>query len=224
MGPAQPLIEVETEFLQSLGDVGSIILNMLIAALLGALLAFHPQRLRRSTGVIDWEMRKSQILLCVAASIMVVIIEGSLERAFALAGLGAFIRFRTAVRNPLDVALIFVLIAIGMGCGLGYVKFAALATAFIFVLVFVLNVHESRYTERWEIKTQGGTPEESRLAFERLASNQGYRIELLDLNLAKKVFTCRFRPPNTVEVSRMDHVFQGALTSRPDAVVWNRLE
>jgi uncharacterized membrane protein YhiD involved in acid resistance len=210
--------------MQSWWDVGRLVVNLSIATVLGSIIALHPQRLRRAGSDIDWEMRKSQILLCVAAAIIIIIIEGSLARAFALAGLGSFIRFRTAVRNPLDVALIFGLITIGMSCGLGYTQFAAVCTLFIFVLIYVLNFHEPRYTQVWEVKTQGGAAEQCREGFEKLAAAERMRIDQLNLNLSKRVFVCRFRPPFGVDIPEIDRRFQGLLPTIPEAVQWNRLE
>ena len=53
-----------------------------------------------------------------AGALLVVVIGDSLARAFGLVGLGTFIRFRAGVKDPRDVAILFVMIGVGMACGL----------------------------------------------------------------------------------------------------------
>lgn len=204
-------------------SIGQILFQMTIATLLGAVIAFHPQRFR-TKGEIDWEMKKAQILICLAGAMLVLIIGDSLARAFGLVGLGSFIRFRTAVSNPLEVAILFALIVVGMACGLGFLWLAAICTGFVFVLIYALNLHEPQFVEEWEVRTQGGASDVCRRKFEALAGEQGFRITRLNLNVLKNVFTCRFRPPDTVNVNEIDEVFQTSLDPRPDAVLWNKLE
>jgi hypothetical protein len=90
------------------------------------------------------ESIKAQIIICMAGAAMTTVIgtgEGSSARAFALLGIGSFIRFRTAVKSPADTAILFLLIIIGMACGVGYFIPALLATMVLMAVVFLL--------ERW---------------------------------------------------------------------------
>jgi Domain of unknown function (DUF4956) len=201
----------------------SLLLNLLIAAALGSLIAFHPLRLGRKGGK-DWEMKKCQILICVLGVILVQIVAGELALAFALVGVGSFIRFRTPVQNPLEGAIIFVQIMIGMACGGHEYTLALVFTATIFTLLLVLNVRVELYTELWEVKTQGGTADRCRVQFETLAGQSKFRIERLNLKLQTRVFTCRFRPPGTVDVSAIDRRYLEMLEQPPEAIQWNRIE
>ncbi|MBN1476836.1 DUF4956 domain-containing protein [Candidatus Sumerlaeota bacterium] len=201
----------------------ALLINLIIASILGSLIAFHPLRLGRNGGV-DWEMKKCQILICVLGVILVQIVAGELALAFALVGVGSFIRFRTPVQNPLEGAIIFVQIMIGMACGGHNYTLALVFTASIFVLLLVLNVREELYTELWEVKTQGGAADRCRVQFETLAGQSRFRIERLNLKLQTHVFTCRFRPPGTVDVASFDRRYRGMLEQHPDAIQWNRLE
>ncbi|MBN1476001.1 MgtC/SapB family protein [Candidatus Sumerlaeota bacterium] len=205
-----------------MSDLPHLMLNLVIAALLGALIAFHPLRLRRDAN-IDWEMKKCQILICILGVILVEIVAGELALAFALVGVGSFIRFRTAVQNPLEGAIIFVQVMIGMACGGNEYWMAVVFTGFVFALLLVLNVRAEQYTELWEVKTQGGTADHCRAMFEQLATAEHYRIERLNLKLMSQVFVCRFRPPSTVDVPAIDQEFLGLLESKPDAIQWNCL-
>jgi hypothetical protein len=207
----------------SWADVGGFVFNLVVATLLGALIAFHPQRLRRS-GETDWDMKKSQVLICVMGVILVQIIRDNLALAFGLVGIGSFIRFRTAISNPVEGAIIFVQIMIGMACGGEDYWLAAVFTLFIFILLSALNIREPQHVQLWEVKTQGGTADQCRTAFERLAIEQNFRIERLNLNIDRNTFSCRFRPAAVFNVPTLDKRFTSALSPIPKAVLWNRID
>jgi hypothetical protein len=117
-----------------------MLLRLALAGVVGALLALHPMR-RRAAGKGKRARRiiQTQIILTVAAALMVIVISDSFERAMGLVGLGSFIRFRNVVSNPVETALIFVHIGLGMACGLGQFTIVFVGTiAFAVVLVPVL--------------------------------------------------------------------------------------
>lgn len=203
--------------------VGQLLLNLLIATFLGALIAFHPQRLRRGFE-IDWDMKKSQVLICVMGVILVQIIRDNLALAFGLVGIGSFIRFRTAISNPVEGAIIFVQIMIGMACGASDYWLAGIFTGFVFILLSALNIREPSHQQLWEVKTQGGAADQCRLAFEKLAGEHNCRIERLNLDLSRQMFVCRFRPAATLDVPVMDKAFRASLGAPPGSVLWNRID
>ena len=115
-----------------------ILISLSLAAVLGALIAYHPWRQIEVDGPVkDRELKKTLILIAVAGAIMVALIQGSLERAFGLVGLGSFVRYRTSLRNPADLSIIFILIGLGMACGLQFYEFAITITGFIYLLLFM---------------------------------------------------------------------------------------
>ncbi len=122
--------------------------RFLAAALVGAVLALHPARIRHQWGKnLDWSTVESQILLTVAGAIMVVMVGESLPRAFGLLGLGSLIRFRVTMNSPRDTALLLVLIGLGMGCGTRLYPIVGLATVFVFLLLFLLEFGRQRQRE-----------------------------------------------------------------------------
>lgn len=59
---------------------------------------------------------------------VMLIIGSNIARAFSLVGALSIIRFRNAVKDPRDVAFIFLVMAIGMACGTGFYAIACLLT------------------------------------------------------------------------------------------------
>ena len=76
----------------------------------------------------------------VAGALMVSVIGDNMARAFGLVGLGAFIRFRSGIKDPRDAAVMFVMIGIGMACGLGAIPMALVAAVFCGVVLTLFDV------------------------------------------------------------------------------------
>ncbi len=77
---------------------------------------------------------QSFFLFASLSSIMTMIIGNNIARAFGLIGALSIIRFRNALKSPIDAVYIFWSLAIGMACGTGYY----LAAVFITLIVSIL--------------------------------------------------------------------------------------
>jgi uncharacterized membrane protein YhiD involved in acid resistance len=110
-----------------------ILFRLFCAFGLGTFVAHRPWRplVGRRAPRLQTDTAQTQSIIAVAGALLVVVIGDSLARAFGLVGLGTFIRFRAGVKDPRDVAILFVMIGIGMACGLGLVGIAALGTLFV---------------------------------------------------------------------------------------------
>lgn len=175
-----------------------ILESLTLSSIIGALIAYHPKRQYESDGpVSEREMRITQILICVAGTIMVVMIQDSLARAFGLVGLGSFIRYRTALRNPFDLAIIFILIGLGMACGMGLqepemYRFAISITAFIYILLYVLAYVGSSYKYRWQLRIDTTNPSMVEKVFREIANQRNYRILRIRKSREAGRFRCSF--------------------------------
>lgn len=128
--PGSPLYIART---LTLAHAIDILARLGCAFLLGALIAYRPwRRLSRGrNGAVPTETAQAQTIIAVAGALLVIVIGDSLARAFGLVGLGTFIRFRAGIKDPRDVAVLFMMIGIGMACGLGLVGTATVGTFFV---------------------------------------------------------------------------------------------
>ncbi|MFC1888228.1 MgtC/SapB family protein [Thermodesulfobacteriota bacterium] len=118
----------------------SLLIRLVFAAILGAVVALHPTRLLRGELTKKkLDTLKAQILICIAGAMLVILIEGAVERAFGLLGLGSFIRFRTSVKDPRETAIMFLLIGLGMAAGLEMYWVGVFGALFLFVILFPLE-------------------------------------------------------------------------------------
>jgi len=159
-----------------------ILARLVVAALLGAFLGYRVWRRFLPHALPPTrETAQAQTLIAVAGALMVVVIGHSTARAFGLVGLGAFIRFRSGIKDPRDAAVMFVMIGVGMACGLGAVPMAVVATLFAGM---VLAVFDAGRRARLRMVRLAIAVEDPRHAFERIrAALPGARaVELPNTN------------------------------------------
>jgi hypothetical protein len=130
--------------------------NLLLAAVLGAVIAYHPKHLQTADTFEEIEATQIYILYAVIGSITgILVVQYGMAVGFVLFGIGALIRFRTVLRSAsLTGRLIFVTL-IGLSCGLDLPHVAVLVTLFGFVLIFFLD---ARFTFRIFVR---GLPRDS---------------------------------------------------------------
>jgi Domain of unknown function (DUF4956) len=160
----------------------TILVRLMVAAILGASVAYRLWRkLIPAALPPSRESAQAQTLIAVAGALMVAVIGDSMARAFGLVGLGAFIRFRSGIKDPRDAAVMFVMIGIGMACGLGAVPIAVVATLFV---GGILTLFDAGYRARPRMARLAISVNDPRLAFQyiRAAFPTARIVELPNTN------------------------------------------
>ena len=159
----------------TLRHVVLVSLRFLLAAALGAVVAYRPWR-RFLTRVppVPRETAQAQTLIAMAGAIMVSIIGDSQALAFGLVGLGGFIRFRSGIKDTRDAAVMFVMIGLGMACGLGAMGVALAAAAFAMVILGFFDAFGTTKPTRVQLAI---TVEDARGSFPAIRDTfQGARV------------------------------------------------
>ena len=81
----------------------------------------------------------SMILLGTVVSLIMAVIGNSLARAFGAIGALSLIRFRSAIKDPLDLVQLFMAISIGMTTGSGHFVIACGATIIFGIFLAVAD-------------------------------------------------------------------------------------
>jgi uncharacterized membrane protein YhiD involved in acid resistance len=81
----------------------------------------------------------SIIFLSVITSLVIMIIGNNLARAFGLVGALSIIRFRTAIKDTVDIVYIFLSLTIGMASGVGYHKLAITGTIVLTIIFLIFS-------------------------------------------------------------------------------------
>ena len=79
------------------------------------------------------------VILCLTITFIMEVVGNSVARAFSLAGALSIVRFRNAIKETEDIAVIFLVMAIGLACGSGFFVIAGIATTFILIVWFGLK-------------------------------------------------------------------------------------
>jgi uncharacterized membrane protein YhiD involved in acid resistance len=140
--------------------LAAILVRLLCAFALGALIAYRPWRhlLPNRVRRVLPETAQAQTIIAVSGALMIVVIGDSLARAFGLVGLGTFIRFRAAIKDPRDVAIMLITIAVGMACGLGFIPTAATATVFVVLILALFDRFGHRRRRRLRVSVFAQDP------------------------------------------------------------------
>jgi hypothetical protein len=120
------------------GRLVSLVVGLALGVVLGAVLAFVPGRLLPGRK-LRVELAQAIMLIGGASAMAIVVIGDSTARAFGLVGLGAFVRFRTPLRDPRDAAAMFMAIGLGMAAGIQEYGLGILACVLFTVLLAVLG-------------------------------------------------------------------------------------
>jgi len=199
-----------------------VLLSLGMAAGLGALIAYHPRRQIEVDGPVrDRELKKTLILITVAGAVLVTLIQGSLERAFGLVGLGSFVRYRTSLRNPVDLSIIFILIGLGMACGLNYFEYAITIAGFIYVLLFILDFKGWSHGETWLLKVDTTHPALVDKVFRSMAEENRFRILRIKSSKQRGGFRCQFLCKSGLDI---DHLTQDLRSRCGEEVHFSRID
>lgn len=124
-----------------LASVGRIAVRLLLAALLGAALAFRPRRkilvLKRNPYV-----SQTQILLAIVAAALMIIVGDNAARAFGIFAAVSLVRFRTNIRDPKEVTVLLICMALGLASGVGRWDLGLVLALFSLVVLWLLEWRE----------------------------------------------------------------------------------
>jgi uncharacterized protein DUF4956 len=117
---------------------GAEILRNIVVALLCGLAIGRLYRMTYRGPGYSVAFVDSLALLAMITAVVILIIGNNLARAFGLVGAMSIIRFRTAIKDTLDIVYIFFALVVGMAAGAGYYKIAILATVAVGMMIYVL--------------------------------------------------------------------------------------
>jgi uncharacterized membrane protein YhiD involved in acid resistance len=118
--------------------LGDLVLNLVIACVCSLAQIGLYRLMYRGPGY-SISFLNSLVMISLLTALVIMVIGDSLARAFGLVGAMSIIRFRTAVKETLDIAHIFFALAIGMTAGVGLYG-AAIAGTIVVGAVYVLLV------------------------------------------------------------------------------------
>jgi uncharacterized membrane protein YhiD involved in acid resistance len=114
-----------------------IISHLTVALAAGIFLAWLYKSTYKGAGYTSGFV-SSLVLLTLITALVIMVIGNNLARAFGLVGAMSIIRFRTAIKDIMDIVFIFLSLAIGMASGVGYFKLVMVGLIFIGVTTRII--------------------------------------------------------------------------------------
>jgi hypothetical protein len=111
----------------------------ILAAGLGAVIAYHPRTRRKATTIEELEQPKTFIMYALVGALIAIIVQAVPAMSLVIFAIGGLMRFRTNVGPAKDTGRVILTAVLGVCCGLKLMLVAVLATAFGWVLLFVLE-------------------------------------------------------------------------------------
>jgi hypothetical protein len=150
-------------------------LNLVLATALGAVIGYHPRRIRTADTMEEIQAPKVSTAYAVIGSLIgILVVKYGLVVGFVLFGIGGLIRFRTVMRSAHLTGQVIFITLIGLTCGLDLPHVAVLATLFQFVLTFIL---ETQITYRVDVR---GLPSdrfvEAANAYRAVLTGRSFRV------------------------------------------------
>ena len=130
-------------FTQGNLDIAGILLSIVFAFIIGVFIywVYHAN----FRGVMySNNMGVMLVMLVLITTPVVMCIKSSLELSMGMVGALSIVRFRTAVKDPLDTAYMFWALTMGILLGAGYLLIAVIVAIAIALLIFLLNAIKIR--------------------------------------------------------------------------------
>ncbi|PZO48630.1 MAG: hypothetical protein DCF16_15950 [Alphaproteobacteria bacterium] len=170
---------------------------LLLAIVLGALIAFHPTSQRSVDTMREAEMPKVYIIYAlIGAMVGVVVLEYGIVVGFIVFGLGGLMRFRTDTDNTRDTGRLIVVTLLGLISGLNLPHFAVLAFIFAWVLIYIFDGHPVCSIEVKEIPK--GKVRDAADAYRRVLTEQNCKVISEDKSFSKSRVDFVFRLPRNL--------------------------
>ncbi len=159
---------------------GEILLNLMLAFILGMTISYVYKITHKGLSYSQ-SFILTIVFITIIVSMVIMVIENNLARAFALVGALSIIRFRTVVKDTKDTAFIFLGLAAGLACGTSNYFIAILGTCIISIIVFVLHITNFGTLYKSEFILRYVTKKESANEFNDLLKKYAKSSSLLHL-------------------------------------------
>jgi len=124
--------------------LSEIVSNVLISLICSFVISLVYRYTYKGPGYSD-SFVNSIVFLSVITTIVIMVIGNNLARAFGLVGALSIIRFRTAIKDTVDIVYIFLGLALGMSAGVGYHKITIVGTLLMTGILILFSKPNFKY-------------------------------------------------------------------------------
>jgi hypothetical protein len=187
-----------------------------LAALCGTALAFRPRR--RGTPPRNPAVIQTQIILAVVGALILLVVGGSLARAFGTVGAANLIRYRSKIDDPKDAVVMLSTLGVGLAAGVGLHLLAAFATVFVLLVLWCVESLEADAFNVFTLKIETQVPKTLRPKIERVLIRNHATFELR--GSSEDGLTYAVQLPLGTHTGRLSTALMAADATDKTAVQW----
>lgn len=194
---------------------------LLLALLLGALIAYHPSTRRRVSSLEHFEQPKTLLMYAVVAAVVALIVEVQPAMALVVFGIGGLLRFRTMVGEAKDTGRVILVTVVGLCCGLKIYIVAVPATVIGWLLIYALEKQIAGLIRVSGVSEQ--TMQEATRAYHALIEGAGCKVIGVQTKFVKRETTFVVQAPPSLDRERLQSQFDGLAPELRGVVDWERI-
>lgn len=162
-------------------SLSGLLLNLVLATVLSLLLAWHYVKFGRALANRA-SLARTLPFIVLTTLLVITVVKSSLALSLGLVGALSIVRFRTPIKEPEELAYLFLAIAIGLGLGANQREATLLAVPFILVLVTLISRSgRRRREENLYLNVQVPTKGDGSAWFARVNEVLAPHVELADV-------------------------------------------
>lgn len=119
-------------------DVAQIVMCMVITVLIASYI-FLIYRMINKSAFYNRNFNLSLIALAVITAAVILTIQSNIVISLGMVGALSIVRFRTAIKDPMDLVFLFWSISVGIICGAGFAVVAVVASIVITVIILLFD-------------------------------------------------------------------------------------
>ena len=123
-------------------NMGTMFFCMGIAAAIG-LYIFMIYKLVNKNSFYNRNFNISLIALTVITAAIILTIQSNIVVSLGMVGALSIVRFRTAIKDPMDLVFLFWSISVGIICGAGFALIAVIASVVLTIIIVCLSLFSS---------------------------------------------------------------------------------
>src|SRR5262245_13281885 len=176
---------------------------LVLATVLGAIIAFHPTTQRSVDTREEAELPKVLIMYALVGAVVgEIVLKYGMVVGFVIFGLGGLMRFRTDAASTRDTGRLIIVTLIGLISGLDLPHFAVMATAFAWVLIYVFDGHPVCELEVHEIPK--GRVKDAAAAYRAVLAELQCTLISEDKSFSKNRIDYVFRAPRNATQAQLN--------------------
>ena len=123
-------------------NLGTMFICMGIASAIGCYI-FLIYRLMNRNAFYSRNFNMSLIALAVITSAIILTIQSNIVVSLGMVGALSIVRFRTAIKDPMDLVFLFWSISVGIICGAGFAMIAVIASVALTIIIVCIALFSS---------------------------------------------------------------------------------